>query len=125
MDIPYSRCGKDEMHDAHEFGSGFSGIQCLGFTIEDQISRRLLTTAGKYMLEHYGSGARKLPAGLRMEMHPVVLRALQLSVTKWGVPGLIQDRLFDMPMKVNRDLPASGWRIVVVTESVLLKGGYE
>lgn len=123
MNIPYSACGKEDTHEAHEFGgAGIAGRHCLGFTVEDQISRQLFTEARAYILEHYGAPARDLPAGLRMEMHPTVLRALRMSVARWSNADL-QDSLFEVPMKVNPDLTARGWRLVIVTEDVLLAGG--
>jgi len=65
------------------------------------------------------------PEGLRLEMHPTVRIALLRDKTvshnlPFGNDPLSD--LFQMPVRVNGDLPAGGYRLVIVTEDILLIG---
>jgi hypothetical protein len=65
------------------------------------------------------------PPGLRLEMHTTVRIALLRDDTvsrnlPFGNDPLSE--LFHMPVRVNSDLPVGGWRLVVITEDIVLIG---
>jgi len=74
-----------------------------------------------------GSGG-PLPAGLRLELHPEARYALLLSEDLFRHPALLPSgdlpvqQLFRVPMRVNPDLPARSWRLVIVNEEELAAG---
>jgi hypothetical protein len=66
-----------------------------------------------------------LPPGLRLEMHPAVRIALLkddavAESLPFGNDPLRE--MFKLPVVVNMDLPEDGWRLVIVTEDVILTG---
>lgn len=71
---------------------------------------------GKYGLEPWTA----LPAGLRLEIHPAVYYRLMRD------PDAAESRIGDVgsqigvPVKVTTDLPHGAWRLVIITEEVLL-----
>ena len=69
--------------------------------------------------------SQPLPDGLRLEVHPAAYNALLQDPDGWrswdGTPeGLGQ--AMPVPVRISRELPAHGWRLVVVTEDVKLGG---
>lgn len=70
-----------------------------------------------------------LPEGLRVEMHPRAHYMLvrDPEINTWPrEPGdsfeELYARTFRIPVKITSDLPEGYWRLVVVTEDVLLGG---
>lgn len=92
----------------------------------------LLAAVTAHLDEQYPlwrTNPQTVPAGLRMEMHP---RAHYMLVrdpetNTWPrEPGdsfeELYARTFRIPVKITSDLPEGYWRLVVVTEDVLLGG---
>ena len=67
-----------------------------------------------------------LPPGMRVEMHPLVRHVLMADPDLWepGWPLARNDVTgwFPVPVKVTMDLGKGEWRLVIVTEEVLLAG---
>lgn len=128
MPIPYPRCGVEDLHEPHLLA--YSEVQCPGWTAGQQLARSLITGVRKYMREHYPSMPGvppELPPGLRLEMHPSVRRVLMTDPDLWEPGGGAWDEAPDhffapAPVKVTMDIPAGTWRLVIVTEEVLLSG---
>jgi len=92
--------------------------------------KALFTHIEEKLLDLYGPpGIRRLPDGLRLELHPVTVHFIWSDMDLWRLDGsqlqnpsqAIEDK-FLLPVKVNPDLERLGWRLVIVTEE-LLDGG--
>jgi hypothetical protein len=125
VSIPWPRCGDEKPHPAHQPASGHD---CPGWTVQQQVVRHLVTSVNEYVREHYPLGGppyrRPLPDGLRLEMHPDVRRALMRDPDLWELPGQASGLgdWFPAPVRVTTDLENGRWRLVIVTEEVLLDG---
>lgn len=126
MPLPWSRCGNYGPHDAH---AGAGDVNCPGWTPHEQLVRDLITLVNEYLRErcpHLPGVPAELPAGLRLEMHQSVRRYLMVNADLWepgfGLSGDISE-WFRVPVKVNPELSKNTWRLVIVTEEVLLDGG--
>jgi hypothetical protein len=121
VSIPWPRCGNEEPHPAHQ---GSTGHDCPGWRKEQQLVRHLVTSVNEYVHEHWMPGQR-LPDGLRLEMHPAVRHLLHMDADLWERSGweTTAGDWFPVPVKVNPDLDKDGWRLVIVTEEVLMLGG--
>jgi hypothetical protein len=99
----------------------------LAFSTDGHVPPRAIIAAVEDALfERYGppSRFRELPAGLRLEMHPSIRRWFMVSDDDlfryaMDVPG----DLFSVPVRVTVHLPEDHWRLVIVTEEVILGGG--
>ena len=122
MSVPWSRCGNYELHEPHH---DQHGRDCPGWDLYDQVTRELITKVHEYLRENYADDSA-FPAGLRLEMHPSVRRAMWLCQDLWDTysAGLGKDpaERFPVPAKVTVDLPEGTWRLVIVEEEVLLTG---
>jgi hypothetical protein len=121
MSLPYPRCGRNyEPHLSHYIGNG---QECPGWTVDQKLVRDLITGVREYVREHYAPG-EPCPDGLRVEMHPSVRRLLMTDPDLWERPGreCELDDWFPVPAKVTTDVPPGKWRLVIVTEEVLLEG---
>jgi hypothetical protein len=90
-------------------------------------AKTLLIAVTEYLDEHYPDS---LPAALRMEMRPSVYYAIMNDADTYSWPREPGDsgeemltRTFTVPVRIVTDLPDGTWRLVVVTEDVLLGGG--
>jgi hypothetical protein len=92
----------------------------------------LLTAVRDHLTDRFGPPILRpaLPAGLRMEMHPRVYYAIMNDPDAYSWPREPGDagetmltRTFIVPVRVTSDMPEGTWRLVVVTEDVLLGGG--
>ena len=83
----------------------------------------LITGVREYVRENYAP-PREPPAGLRVEMHPSVRRLLMVDPDLWEPPVRERDEtgFFPVPVRVTADLKPGAWRLVIVTEEVLLEG---
>lgn len=119
MSIPWPGCGNETPHPAHQAASGHD---CDGWTKEQQLIRHLITSVNEYVHEHYMPG-EPLPDGLRLEMHPLVRRYLDTD-PDLNYPGRSRPRdgWLPVPVKMTTDLAKDQWRLVIVTEEVLLEG---
>jgi len=130
MSIPWPRCGKEDPHPAHQAPAGHD---CPGWTADQQLVRYLVTSVNEYVSEHYPlrffpDRHRALPEGLRLERHPSVRRMLMMDPDLLE-PGWPQARgdgtgWFPCPVKVATDMPKGQWRLVIVTEEVLLAAAW-
>ena len=121
MSLPYARCGRnDEIHLEHYAGYGH---HCPGWTAEQKLVRDLITGVREYVREHYAP-REPLPAGLRVEMHPDVRRMLMVDLDLWERPGREREMgdWFPVPARVTTEMKPGTWRLVIVTEEVLLDG---
>jgi hypothetical protein len=120
MPLPWSRCGNYDLHEPHR---DWNDRGCYGWDKADQVTRDLFTKTSGYLAEHYGP-LMIFPEGLRLEMHPSVRRAMMLCRDLWGPSGITGDPIdqFQVPAKVTMDVPEGTWRLVIVTEEVLLTG---
>jgi hypothetical protein len=84
--------------------------------------KALLAHVEEKLYELYGPASiRKLPEGLRLEMHPSVRHVL------WQDPDLTRytDQFtdvtahFSLPVRFTVELDALAWRLVIVTEEVI------
>lgn len=86
--------------------------------------RDIMTAVEEVLTEKYGPPRlRTLPAGLRLEMHPGV--ALLFMASDDGLfrfARRIPEDLFTVPVLVTMHIPEGSWRLVIVTEEVLLGG---
>lgn len=123
MSVPFPRCGDEQPHERHPFGSGFDYQACPGWTAAQAAVRYLVTYVPGYLLERYGP-VSEYPRGLRLEMHPSVSRLLMMDADLWLRPGreATLDDFFPVPVKVTTDLPPGSWRLVIVTEETLAGG---
>lgn len=90
------------------------------------IVRHLVTSVNEYVQEHYNPYGL-LPAGLRLEVSPQVRYLLMRDQDLWERPGregALED-FFPVPVRVTTDLGKGRWRLVIVTEEVLLGGATE
>lgn len=123
MSVPWPRCGDEKPHPAHQDSSGHG---CPGWKAEQQLVRHLIMSVRKYVNENY-SPVSTCPAGLRVEMQPAVQRMLMtdpdLWEHLWERPGreTALDDFFPVPVRVDYELKQQ-WRLVIVTEKVLLAG---
>lgn len=124
MSLPWSRCGNYEPHDPHPARTIREG-DCPGWTPHEQLVRTLITSVNEYLREHYGpfiQGWSRLPEGLRLEMHPGTRQWLLVNADLNGPGsyyGFDLDQ-FRVPVRVTTDVPEGSWRLVIVTEEVLL-----
>jgi hypothetical protein len=99
----------------------------LAFSTEGRVpARAIMAAVEEAITERYGlpSGFRVLPPGLRLEMHPSVRRWLMVSDdTLFRYAARVPDDLFSVPVLVTAHLPEDRWRLVIVTEEVILGGG--
>lgn len=85
-------------------------------------ARALMWAVTQYMNDAYGPvGVRRLPDGLRLEMHPLVLRHIMREPGSLGWPEDLGGQ-FGVPVKVTHDLAEGHWRLAIVTEEELLGG---
>ncbi len=85
-------------------------------------ARALMAAVAQYLTDNYGPvGMRHLPEGLRLELHPLVVRHIMREPGNLGWPDDLS-RHFEVPVKVTHDLADGHWRLVVVTEQELLGG---
>jgi hypothetical protein len=123
MSVPWSRCGNYEPHERHY---DTRDMDCPGWTARQQLVRHLVTSVREYMLEHYGYKP-ELPPGLRLEMHPSVRQWLMtdadlLTEGEWPPEEVRTEDFLPVPVKVTLDLKRDQWRLVIITEEVLLGG---
>jgi hypothetical protein len=123
VSIPWPRCGDEDPHPAHP-GTGFGDLDCPGWTARQQLVRHLVISVREYMREHYWPVP---PPGLRLEMHPSVRQWLLMDADllmegAWPGEEVGPDDFLPVPVKVNLDLKRDQWRLVIVTEEVLLGG---
>lgn len=94
-------------------------------TTEVSPAKALLIAVREYLDEHYPHWTFRvgaLPDGLRLELHPEARNKLWRDAYtrdwphNWGT-------VFGVPVKVTPDLPGGTWRLVIITEDVLLGGG--
>jgi hypothetical protein len=88
-------------------------------------AKLLLAAVYNYLDDRYPYwrvSPQSLPDGLRMEMHPATRMMIMRDDESrhWPVDDLA--RVFCVPVKVTTDLPEGYWRLVVVTEDVLVGG---
>jgi len=94
---------------------------------EEPTVRTLLLAIREKLRELYGHEALKpqLPPGLRLEMHPDlfnrVLTDADLTYRSGNFIEPVQE-YFGLPVKVVPELPRLGFRLVVITEELLLGG---
>jgi hypothetical protein len=90
--------------------------KALMYAIRDELTKR------------YGPfWGHSLPAGLRLEMHPSTVNLLYQDSELWehGYTETIDTlilRAFSVPLKITLDVEEDHWRLVIVTENVLLGG---
>lgn len=88
--------------------------------------RDIMTAVEEVLTERYGPPRQRVtPPGLRLEMHPSVRQWLLVSDDELlrhcrNLP----DELFAIPVLVTTHLPEGRWRLVIVTEEVILGGTY-
>ncbi|HEV3380917.1 MAG TPA: hypothetical protein VG142_08060 [Trebonia sp.] len=64
-----------------------------------------------------------MPDGVRLEMNPYFYRFLIRDALFYGdSPAEAMEKHFPVPVKVTPDIPLGSWRLVVVTEQLLLEG---
>ena len=83
----------------------------------------MLTAVGRALREKYGTGpAVVLPAGLRLEMHPAVYHLILQDPdgAEHGIGDVGSSA--GVPVRVTTEVARNGWRLVIVTEEVLLEG---
>jgi hypothetical protein len=120
MNLPYPACGNEEPHGPHpQFTADFSVPDCPGWTAEQQAVRHLVTSVVSYVQCNYAPGDKR-PDGLRLEMHPAIRQLLMVDPALWDGPGSQLEDWFPVPVKVTTDLGKDQWRLVIVTEDVLL-----
>lgn len=122
MNLPWPRCGNEKPHPAHP-ALTFGPPDCDGWTADQQLVRHLITSVNEYVREHYMPGEPP-PDGLRLEMHPAIRRCIMMDRDLCAGPwtgGELPD-WFPVPVKVTTDLAKNQWRLVIVTEEVLLEG---
>jgi hypothetical protein len=97
-------------------------------------ARVLLCAVRDYLDERWPlrdiAGHAKPPPGLRLEMHPAVWYVLMTDLSLWQYadgadrPGAIKaaEEKFGLPIVIDHRLPERAWRLVIVTEDVLLGG---
>lgn len=119
MSVPWSRCGSYELHPWHY---DVRDRNCPGWTLSDSVTRELVTSVRQYLHDHYPDDV--YPAGLRVELHPAVSRLLMINPDLNPARGASWEETMagyvPVPLKVTAELPRDGWRLVVVTEEVLL-----
>lgn len=82
----------------------------------------ILDPVGNCLKVTYPEGT-PMPDGVRLEMNPYFYRFLIRDAMFYGnSPGEAMRKHFPVPVKVTSDIPLGSWRLVVVTEHVLLKG---
>lgn len=124
MSVPWPRCGDNDPHPAHPaLSADFSAPGCPGWTVEQKAVRDLITGVREYVREHW-TRSEPPPEGLRVEMHPDVRRLLMTDQDLWERPGWEcgMEDWFPVPAKVTTDVKPGTWRLVIVTEEVLLEG---
>lgn len=85
-------------------------------------AKALEAAVAQYLNDNYGPRElRRLPTGLRLEMHPLVLRHI---IREPGMLPMPEDlaKVFGMPVKVTHELAEGRWRLAIVTEEELLGG---
>jgi hypothetical protein len=91
---------------------------------EETAIRALFAVLDQYVLDHtpYFNAEPRLPEGLRLEIHPYVYYMLMRS----GIEDLrmMKEPLerIPVPLKITPEMPAYGWRLVIVTEEVINGG---
>jgi hypothetical protein len=124
VSLPWPRCGNYDTHPAHPAHTAdFSAPYCPGWTAEQKLVRDLITGVREYTHEHW-MPREPLPEGLRVEMHPSVRRLLMVDPDLWERPG--RERTVDdwlpVPAMISSELKPGTWRLVIITEEVLLEG---
>lgn len=89
--------------------------------------REVLEAVDNCLQDRYGPRVKGitppvLPAGLRLEMHPETFSLLRRDSEAFAYGSRLEDK-FQVPVKVTADLEPRTWRLVIVTEEVLLSGG--
>lgn len=88
-------------------------------------AKAVQAAVAEYLRENYAP-LQPLPDGLRLEMHPEVYYTIfqDPATAAWGdissQAGLKKN--FKVPVRVTTDVRAGTWRLVIVTEDVLLGG---
>jgi hypothetical protein len=130
--VPSAQDGKDRL-DARRREGRFARLaggdplrRYLRFSDAGRVPPRdIITAVEDLLIERYGPPrAGRLPAGLRLEMHPSVARWFMVSDDDEirharNIPG----DLFTVPVLVTVHLPENRWRLLIVTEEVLIGGG--
>jgi hypothetical protein len=123
VSLPYPRCHDDTPHGPHPEISGLPGQDCPGWTAEQKTVHDLIAGVQAYVREHWNPREPR-PEGLRVEMHPDVHRLLMRDPDLWNRPereSALED-WFPVPAKVTTDVAPGKWRLVIITEEVLLEG---
>lgn len=86
--------------------------------------KELVQAIASKLTEDYGPPvSRRLPEGLRLEMHPSVRGMLYRDPDLWPHMGDIDPaEKFEVPVRLSTELPPGGWRLVIITEDVLTGG---
>lgn len=125
MGLPYPACGNGQPHAPHpQLTADFGAPDCPGWTADQQAVRQVITSVRDYVREHYQPGD-PLPDGLRLEMHPAVIRLLMMDQSLWEYPvrEARPEDWFPVPVRATTDLGGVRWRLVIVTEELLLDSG--
>jgi hypothetical protein len=84
--------------------------------------RDLIASIEQYLLDTYGpQNLRRLPDGLRLEIHPAVFRHIRRDPEHYLWPEELS-QVSKIPVKVTYGIPTDTWRLVIVVEDVLLGG---
>jgi hypothetical protein len=82
----------------------------------------LIASIEQYLSDTYGPPQlRRLPPGLRLEIHPAVYRHIRCDPEHYLWPEEMRD-VTKIPVKVTHEISTDTWRLVIVTEDVLLGG---
>lgn len=86
--------------------------------------KELVQAIASKLTEEYGPPiSRRLPEGLRLEVHPSVRGMLYRDPDLWPhMEDIDPAEKFEVPVRLSIDLPPGGWRLVIVTEDVLMGG---
>lgn len=86
--------------------------------------RELVHAVAQKLYDEYGPPLhRRLPEGLRLEVHPSVMTMIYQDPALWEhLDDTDPAAKFEVPVKVTVDQPIGGWRLVIVTEDVLMGG---
>lgn len=91
-------------------------------------AQAMLAAVERRLVEEYGPhelwNVTTFPPGLRLEVHPTAFYAFFRDVYTigWVASMGSLSAAFRVPAIVSPSLPERGWRLVVVTENVLLGG---
>jgi hypothetical protein len=91
--------------------------------------KALMYAINDKLTEKYGPLRWRKPVeGLRLEMHPSTVHLLYRDEGLWGGGTFMEPvdtffpRTFNVPCKVTTDVEKDHWRLVIVTEEVLMGG---